>query len=239
MGNNKIRTGMLGAIAGMGLVSAMSTQAGTITFNLDYEFSGAQQPQGATPWATAVIDDSFGGANTARLTMTTTNLVDAEHITAWFFNFSGDAEQLAFTEVDVSDATVNAILADNTDSDTALKADGDGFFDFGFDFAPPGNGAALFSAGETIIYDLQYTAAISASDFSVFSAPGGGTGSYLSAAHVQGINDPVYCDGTTEELTGNCGSGWIGAVPIPAAVWLLGSGLVALLVVGRKHGCNV
>ena len=220
------------AVAAFGLFS-LQVSASTVTFNLDYEFSGAQEPQGASPWAVATIDDSFGDANTVRLTMEATNLVGAESVTSWFFNFSGDANLLSFNPYDTADATVNYIFTDSTDSNTALKADGDGFFDIKFDFAPPsGSFASRFTAGETIIYDLTYTAApIVASDFNVFSASGGGTGSYLSAAHVQSIADPIYCSGSSDPA---CGSGWIGAVPVPAAVWLFGSGLLGLVGVARR-----
>jgi hypothetical protein len=213
-------------------VCASPLQAATVSLDLDIEFSGAQSPQGPTPWATAVFDDSFGGANTVRLTMNATNLVSDESITSWFFNFTGDATQLAFSPVSVGDADVDAIHTDNTDSDTALKADGDGFFDFGFDFAPPpGSLATRFTGGETMIYDLTYTAPINAFDFHVFSASGGGQGTFLSAAHVQAIDDPVHCSG----MDPNCGSGWIGAVPVPAAVWLFGSGLLGLAGVARRR----
>ena len=215
-------------IAAFGLFS-LQASAATVTFNLDYEFSGAQQPQSVTtPWAVATIDDSVGGADTVRLTMEATNLVGAESIGKWFFNFSGDATQLVINSFDTNDATVNAILQDNTGSNNALKADGDGFFDFGFDFSPPGN---RFSGGEMMVFDLTYTAPITASDFNLFSAPGGGAGSYLSAAHIQRIADPAFCSDPKDP---ECGSGWIGAVPVPAAVWLFGSGLLGLVGVARR-----
>jgi hypothetical protein len=159
--------------------------------------------------------------------MEATNLVGTESITSWFFNFSGDASMISFTEVDITDAAVNATLGMN---DT-YKADGDGFFDIKFDFAPPsGNLATRFTGGETIIYELTYVAPISAFDFNLFSAPGGGAGSYLSAAHVQSIDDPAFCGPDDPE----CGSGWIGAVPVPAAVWLFGSGLLGLIGIARR-----
>jgi hypothetical protein len=220
------------AIAAFGLFS-LQASAAIVTFYLDYEFSGAQQPQGPTPWATATIEDT--GLDKVTLTMETTNLVDSEFVSEWYFNFSGDATQLSFTPVDTADATVNGVLTDNTNSNAQFKADGDGFFDIKFDFAPPpGNPTATkFTGGETIVYDITL-AGISASDFNMFSAPGGGNGAYLSAAHVQSISDTGYCDGSTPDLTGACGSGWIGAVPVPAAVWLFGSGLLGLVGVARR-----
>ena len=59
---------------------------------------------------------------------------------------------------------------------------------------------------------------ITASSFAWLST--GGSPNYV-AAHVQGI--PLDGGGTA--------SGFIGTVPIPGAVWLLGSGLLGLLAV--------
>jgi hypothetical protein len=217
------------------------TQAASVTFNLDYEFSGAQQPQGTAPWATATIDDSFGGPNTVRLTMSTGGLVGSEFVSGWYFNFDPalDPTLLTFTAIDAADSTPDSVQT----GVNAYKADGDGFYDILFAFPPPpGNDPVKFTAGEQVVYDISYVAPISASSFDFFSSPGGGAGVYRSAAHIQSIADPNYCDGSTPDLSGACGSGWIGdggeppsaAVPVPAAVWLFGSGLLGLVGVARR-----
>lgn len=105
----------------------------------------------------------------------------------------------------------------------AFKADGDGWFDILFDFPPPpGSQNARFTAGETVVYDITYTGPIDVNSFDFSSAPGGGNGTFLSAAHVQ-------------QTGGGSGSGWIGAaVPEPATALLLGGGLVALAA-GRRR----
>ena len=74
----------------LGLTTS-SAQAATITLGLDFEFSGGTQPSSATtPWVTTTFDDSFGGANTVRLTMSAANLTggkNGEALAFLFLNF--------------------------------------------------------------------------------------------------------------------------------------------------------
>ena len=225
-----MRLTMLPAICAAVLVNAMpaAAYAATLTFDLNVEFSGATEPESATlPWLTAVFDDSFGGASTVRLSMTTSNLTDAEWVDEWLFNFDPalDPNDLSFalfndggTGVVVGDASTTAIL------DAAFKADGDGFFDIKFDFpnAPPPD-RFTGDPAKTVIFDITHASlAIDVSSFDFLSAPGGGQGSFKSAAHIQSI-------GPSDE-----DSGWIGpgTVPEPASLWLLG--LVALAALRRS-----
>src|SRR5688500_8097342 len=65
---------------------AAPSHAAVVTYNLDVEFSGATAPSGPAPWATASFDDSYGGPNTVRLTMTTGGLTGSEFLSGWYFN---------------------------------------------------------------------------------------------------------------------------------------------------------
>jgi len=201
---------------------ALPGQATTLTFGLDYEFSGATEPEGTAPWITATLNDSFGGADTVRLFMDTNNLVGNEFVGEWLLNFNDslDVTKLSFTVVGTPGSTPNINTGKN-----AFKADGDGYFDIQFDFPPPpGALVKKFTAGETVVYDITYTSAIDVLAFNYGSAPGGGAGTFLSAAHVQGIG-PSDDD-----------SGWIGTpVPEPATMLLFGSGLVVIAVSGKKR----
>ena len=104
----------------------------------------------------------------------------------------------------------------------AFQSDGDGAYDILFDFPPPGKDR--FSAGETVVYTITSGEAITASSFNFLSAEGGGEGTYLAASHFI--------------TTGPNGddSAWVGAgvIPVPAAVWLFGSGLIGLVGVARR-----
>ena len=192
---------------------ATSAVAASITFDLNYEFSGGTAPEGPAPWMQITLDDSFGGANTVRLTIATSGLTGNESVKGVYLNFDPilDPTQLSFTAVDIADAVPNAI---NTGVN-AFQADGDGLFDIEFDLPPPpGNDAVQLMAGESIVYDLTYVSPISAASFDYSSVMGGGNGSYQAAAHIQRIG--VASD-----------SGWIGPVPEPSTGLLLSVGLLA------------
>lgn len=195
-----------------------SAQAASISFDLDFEFSGGTDPAGPGPWLNVTFDDSFGGTDTVRLTIDAAGLTGDESVAQIYLNFDPllDPTQITFTAVDTFDSTPNSI-------DTgvnAYMADGDGNFDILFDMPPPpGNDAARLTAGESIVYDLTYISPISAASFDYSSVGGGGNGSYQAAAHIQRIGQ-------------NGDSGWIGPVPEPSTGLLVG---VGLLVAARRR----
>ena len=198
------------------LLTALPAAAATLTLGLSVEFSGGVAPSGSTPWIEAVFDDSFGGPNTVRLTLTATNLTGGaagESIGLWLFNFDPtlDPTQLSFTAVSNSASVPNGIST----GVNAFMADGDGKYDIQFDFPPPpGSNAARFTQGEIVIYDLTYIAPISASSFDFFSVESAGNGVYQSAAHVM-------------RTGGGTDSGWIGT-PEPGTALLVAFGLIGL-----------
>lgn len=218
--------GLLGiALFGAGPASALS-----ISFGLDFEFSGGTQPEGATPWATITIDDAAdtGGANSVRVTISN-NLTDGEFISEFSLNLDPalDPTQLTFTAVNMN--AVGNPAGDPNDFSfstgvDAFQADGDGKFDMRLGLPPPpGAFAAKYTAGETLVFDLTFSAALSAADFDFGSASGGGNGTFRAAAHVQGI-------GLDDE-----DSGWIGPVPEPSVALLMAAGALAAGIAIRKQ----
>jgi hypothetical protein len=214
----------------LGLMAGQA-KATTITLDLDLEFSGGTPPNGATPWITATIDDSLGGPNGVRLTMSAINLVGNEFIDDWYFNLDPalDPTLLSFSYVG-GQAANNINIGVN-----AFQADGDGKFDIQFDFPPPGQFTAKFTAGEQSIYDLMYIAPITASSFDFNSVEGGGNGTYTSAAHIQGIDPDASLSGWIGNGNGDNGGGGIQSVPEPGTLMLLAGGLMGLGYYGRKR----
>jgi len=185
-------------------VSIAGQASAQIIMPLDVEISGADMPNGSTPWVTATFIDV--STDNVRLTMSASNLTGVEFINQWYFN-SLVTSGLTFTAYDISaiyDPTIS--LASNS-----YQADGDGLFDIKFDFSNVDDGSR-FEAGETVIYDISGTG-ISASTFNTQSFTGGGAGTYTSAAQIGGItvSDPgnVDCNAIDNSDYPDCGSGWI------------------------------
>lgn len=103
----------------------------------------------------------------------------------------------------------------------AFKADGDGKFDIQLVFATSGGAAPSadrFEGGESVSYAVTGIPALTAQSFNALSAPGGGQGAYVMAAHVQGIG----ADGSL--------SGWVAPAPLPEP------SMMSLIVLGYLFG---
>ena len=210
------------AIAAFGLFSLQATAA-VVTFEYTESF-GAVSPDGPAPWATSVFDDG-GSAGSVTLTMSTPLTVNEADLTAMYFNLdpSLDLSSLSFTRVGGS-GPITANTTISTGIDAFGPVGGDGFYDIEFDFPPPpGQQAARFNAGEDLIYTITGTG-ITANSFNFFGTPGpgGNAGPFLSVARFQSTGPDQN------------GSDFVGAVPVPAAVWLFGSGLLGLVGIARR-----
>ena len=205
--------------AALFLCTALPAQATIITFDLDYEFSGATPPESlTTPWLTATFDDG-GTAGSVTLTMQAINLTDAEHVKQWLFNFDPDLK-LDSLKISRTSGQMAAVYKNPGNND--YKADGGGYFDIKFDWQEPGTD--IFGVGAISVYDISLHG-ITANSFNYSSVPSGGNGTYWSAAHIGGIGI-----GSTDG-----DSGWIGApVPEPSTMLLLGFGLICIAGFSRK-----
>lgn len=194
----------------MSALAATPVQATTLTFDYNFEFSGATAPSGPAPWLKATFDD-FDSSGTVQLSIAASGLTGSEFIPAVYFNvdpaiiifdlFKG------FGLVDTSD--VGSVIAFfGTDS---FKADGDGLYDLLFSFPTSGN---RFTSGEEVAFEFNL-AGLTANSFDFLSTPDGGAGTFLSAAKIQGIGP-------------NDDSGWVAPVPMPGTLTLLVSGLLLL-----------
>lgn len=165
----------------------------TLTFDLSVEYSGGTPPSGAAPWLRAEFADVTGGVQLTLTGLLTTN----EFVTEWDFNLDPGLTPmwLGFSSV------IGPIATISTGVDL-FKADGDGRYDIEFLFptAPP---STRFNGTDQSVYLITSSEAISASSFNFLSAPAGGSGPFVTAAHVQGIGPGANLSGwvTTPEPT--------------------------------------
>lgn len=204
-------------------VAAGPAAADILTFELDTEFSGGSEPAGTAPWVTVTFND-FGGSGLVRLTIETSGLSGSEFLTGFYFNFDPDFDPflLGTQNEDTSDTS----QTDFTKSTNCCKADGDGWFDFQFDFANND-----FTAGETWSIELVLTdLTVDFFNFLSYGAGNSPSGLYV-AAKIQGIGENGQDSGW---ITGD-GNGNGTKVSEPGTLWLFGIGLVGLGLVMRRR----
>lgn len=222
------------ALALVLLSLATSAHASMLTLNFGDVFSsGSVAPTGPGPYLTAVFDD-HGTTGSVTLTMTVEGHVGSAAVDEVYFNLDPlfNATQLNFSFVSSSSTGPDTGTQGNNGifkGTNQFQADGDGLYDIYMNFPPPpGNNSSRWTAGEVVVYNITSSQAITASSFDFLSAPGGGAaGPFTGAAHFLATG-----------LTG-ASSAWVGVttsvVPVPAAVWLFGSGLLGLAGIARRR----
>ena len=205
MMNKSIKLLLLCSLMLFFIASMAGYASSQVIFPHDVEISGGTAPQGSTPWVTATFIDVTGGV---QLTMSTSNLVNSEFVTGWYFNFNPSLTlsdlSISLSSSDPGQASSSVSIRGTTETDSAFKADGDGYFDFRFDFQTANTPmSGRFMTGEKVVYDLTYSGAgsFSSSSFNFKSVPGGGSGQYESVAKVQGINGSDSTSGWVANTT--------------------------------------
>lgn len=203
----------LGMAACVILTLAAGAQADSVTFVMDNPFSGSGTPTGAPK---VTIDDE-GTAGSVKFIFDATDLgPSSEFIAKWYFNTNVallGGTFSAFTNIIGTVGSIDLDRAFNT-TDSDFKADGDGYYDWVFDFA--NSGSSRFQDGEK--FSFVYSApGITAQTFNVLgmSGPGSNHGPFKTAVHVQGIGPYGTQSLWISETAGTTGGGGT-QVPEPA-----------------------
>lgn len=240
---NVFRTAMK-AVTGIVLASGM-TYANAVTYYLNDTNLSGFNPTGVPDGTNYVsVTLEYDGSDPTQINFTVTPL-DPPLIQSGsnygIQNFGFNLNGIAFNDITIIDLDPNWSINQN--------ANGDGF----------GNFDILLSDGGQYRQDpLSFSiAAVGDTLDNYFAATN--KGSYF-AAHVTDIStgafttqdpdsdlasDPAYsCDPATAQVTcSELTSGWFGItdarppseIPVPAAIWLFGSGLIGLIGVARKR----
>ena len=215
---------VLFSVLTLSAIWAVPAAASTVTFEFDTPLPTMINPDGAAPWLTAVFVDIDPNTPGAVYLTLTANLINSNFISGVYINLDPNIEPSDLSASVIGTATADPITYSK--GTNAFKADGDGYFDFLISFTES-NSENRFEGTDSITFLLEAPGLL-ASSFEFYSAPGGGNGTWLSIAHIQGIG------------TNNDDSSWVGGTiptipaPIPPAVWLLGSGLIGLVGLRRK-----
>jgi hypothetical protein len=197
-------------------LAATHAKASPVTYDLSGVFNGAT-PTSSPPWLTVAFEDITEGV---QVTIASSLETASEFIGQVGFDVLGGGTatlQGAFKALPGSTFTLPSIAYN-----TAMQGTGNTTYDvlLSFSNAPPGarfDGTAdvvQFVLGSGLTVDANF----SGLDFGEI------------AAHIQGI--PLNGGTTSGAVTGT-GTG-TPAVPIPAAGWLLGSGLLGLVGISRR-----
>ena len=224
---------------------SMPSQAASVSYDLTVTNDGTGNIPSGTPYARVVIDDNAGLINFT-VTILNSDLTDNKGtnfgLQSFGFNVVTPGAADGLQAVDIINAPAGWISSVDLDN---LAQNGMGKFD------------ATVSDGGQFRVDPALTFSINLPGDSISDYIDGSSKGYFFSAHITGFNDlnPLppaddpndgtgLCYDTTGQgdFTAECNfltSVWVAGstptvIPVPAAVWLFGSGLLGLVGVARR-----
>lgn len=209
------------------LLSVGPVNAATLQLDFDISFGDpldpdTAPPDGAGPWMTAVFDDG-DTVGSVTLTLSVAGTVGGAEVTEVYLNVD-DAIGAGNLTINSTGGSGPAAGTSHQTGTDAFKADADGWYDILFSMP---NNTDTFDGGETLTFDITATGLV-ASSFNFLSTPDpvDPNGPFLGAAKFASTSGCVTGPGQCSD--------WVGAVPVPAAAWLFGSGLLVLVGMAKR-----
>ena len=217
---------VLGAIS-LSALSSFTVSAATLQLDFGVSFGDpldpdTAAPSGPAPWLTAIFDDG-GTAGSVTLTLSVAGTVGDAEVTQVYLNVD-DAIGAGNLTINSAGGTGPVAGTSHQTGTDAFKADADGWYDILFSMP---NNMDTFDGGETLIFDITANSLVASSiNFLSTPDPVDPNGPFLGAAKFASTSGCVTGPGECSD--------WVGAVPVPAAVWLFGSGLLGLVGLARR-----
>lgn len=192
-------------------LAALPVQAASVTYFMNQSNVGPSLPDG-TDYLKVTIDDEgvAGDINFKVETLATLSSLAANKFGIDQFGFN---TSIALTDANITGEPANWSLLG------AGNMDGFG----GFSFREDTNGAN--NRVDPLMFSITGIVGDSIDDYIGPSSGNAGEGNALFAAHVAGFDDGA----------GNTSGFFATPVPVPAAVWLFGSGLLGLIGIARRR----
>jgi hypothetical protein len=158
------------------------SSASGLVYQFNTPFPTDPSPSGPTPWLTADFENINNGVS---LTLSAAGLTGSEFASEVYFNLAANLNPASLTFVKTASTGAFSIPTIDQASQNNYKADGDGKYDFRFNFGTA-NGTT-FTGGDSITYLIGGISGLDASNFGFLSAPAGGSGPFYAAAHIQSL----------------------------------------------------